>query len=298
MHLDRLPKGFVARPPVMSDVEEVTRLIAACELATDGVADIDEEDVRSDWSRPSFDLDRDVVVVTTGGRIVGHASEYAGRATVAVDPAHRGKGVGTALLWWTEEHARTAGAGEVGQTLSENDAGARALLRAHGYEVGWDSWVFHLALPAPATPPPAGISIRPLRRPDDERAAHEVIDTAFNEWPGRVPVAFDDWLASHVNREDTDAGLMFVALDADTIIGAAICLVSEEEGWVEQLAVNPAYRGRRIGQALLGAAFGEFHNRGLRTAGLSTDSRTGARALYEKVGMRVVRSYARFSKAV
>jgi hypothetical protein len=49
---------------------------------------------------------------------------------------------------------------------------------------------------------------------------------------------------------------------------------------------------------LLASAFAEFHRRGLRTAGLSTDSRTGARDLYERVGMKVIRSYARLGRSL
>jgi mycothiol synthase len=47
---------------------------------------------------------------------------------------------------------------------------------------------------------------------------------------------------------------------------------------------------------LLQASFREFYLRGLLTAGLSTEFRTGARGVYEHVGMPVSRSYTRYSK--
>jgi hypothetical protein len=47
---------------------------------------------------------------------------------------------------------------------------------------------------------------------------------------------------------------------------------------------------------LLRTSFGWFFDRGRRIAGVSTDSRTGALGLYEKVGMRVVRQYTRYAK--
>ena len=47
---------------------------------------------------------------------------------------------------------------------------------------------------------------------------------------------------------------------------------------------------------MLRTAFGWFFERGRRVAGVSTDSRTGALGLYEKVGMRVVRQYTRYTK--
>ena len=47
---------------------------------------------------------------------------------------------------------------------------------------------------------------------------------------------------------------------------------------------------------MLLTAFGWFYEDGRRVAGVSTDSRTGALGLYEKVGMRVVRQYTRYTK--
>ena len=45
-------------------------------------------------------------------------------------------------------------------------------------------------------------------------------------------------------------------------------------------------------------AFGQSWRRGLRRCALGTDSRTGARGLYEHVGMRVRASYGEYRKAL
>lgn len=295
-----LSDGFAARTPDPQDVSDVTAVIAACQLQAYGTVDIAEEDVRADWKLPSFDLHRDAVVITLGGRIVAYGSQHHGRAEVAVHPDHSRRGLGTALLEWTERHARAAGAAEVGQTVSERDGAARELLQRHGYAVRWDSWVFQRRLPAPnpAPAPPPGVVVRPMRRPQDERPVYRVIEDAFGEWAGRAAVPFEDWVVALLDREDTDAGLTFVAHGEHDVVGAALCFVFDDEGWIQQLAVRAADRGRGIGAALLAAAFAEFARRGLRTAGLSTDSRTGARALYERAGMSVARSYARYSKVL
>jgi len=68
------------------------------------------------------------------------------------------------------------------------------------------------------------------------------------------------------------------------------------EGWITQLATKASHRRRGIGQALLRTSFGWFSERGRRVAGVSTDTRTGALGLYEKVGMRVQRQYTRYTK--
>ena len=71
---------------------------------------------------------------------------------------------------------------------------------------------------------------------------------------------------------------------------------NDAEGWVQQLAVDEAYRGRGLGRALLQESFRRFHAIGRRACGLSTDSRTGALGLYEHVGMHVRKSYTHWAK--
>ena len=62
-------------------------------------------------------------------------------------------------------------------------------------------------------------------------------------------------------------------------------------GWVGSLAVRRPWRRRGLGEALLRDAFVRFAERGKRSAGLGVDAEntTGAVALYERVGMHVVR---------
>jgi ribosomal protein S18 acetylase RimI-like enzyme len=61
-----------------------------------------------------------------------------------------------------------------------------------------------------------------------------------------------------------------------------------EEGYIERLAVRKDQRGQGLAQALLVDAFEHGRQHGAHRSGLSTDSRTGALSLYEKVGMVAV----------
>jgi ribosomal protein S18 acetylase RimI-like enzyme len=49
---------------------------------------------------------------------------------------------------------------------------------------------------------------------------------------------------------------------------------------------------------MLRDVFAAARDAGRARCGLSTDSATGARALYERVGMRVIRTYLRYAKAL
>ena len=60
--------------------------------------------------------------------------------------------------------------------------------------------------------------------------------------------------------------------------------------WVSELAVARAHRGRGLARALLTRSFSYAWRTGLGRCGLGTDARTGARGLYEHVGMHVRRT--------
>src|SRR5918995_6247526 len=170
-----LPSDVESRSPTRSDLVAVVSVIAICEEATQGVVDVTVEDVRSDWGRPRFDLSSDAVVGTDAGRIVAYAEVFSRRAWVHVHPNHRGRGIGAAILDWTESRARELGSDKVGQTVPDLNALAADLLSSNGYRARWETWVFQKDLD---TEPaelrlPDGITLRTFDKDRDARAAYE-----------------------------------------------------------------------------------------------------------------------------
>ena len=139
---------------------------------------------------------------------------------------------------------------------------------------------------------PEGVTIRPYRHPDELQAVYEADEEGFaDHWEHRAR-PFDEWRGRHVERERFDPTLWWVAEAEDgAIAGLARCDWKRQGdwGWVDGLAVRPAYRRRGIAEALLKTAFAEFFRRGERRVGLGVDAQnpTGATRLYEKAGMRV-----------
>ena len=78
---------------------------------------------------------------------------------------------------------------------------------------------------------------------------------------------------------------------------AGVCL-TWKEGWIKDLAVAPAARGRGLGEALLRHAFARLYERGARRIGLKVDAHnpTSAIRLYERLGMSVVERYRHYVK--
>jgi GNAT superfamily N-acetyltransferase len=104
--------NLAARPPTLSDLKAVTTLMVACDLAESGIADPVEEDVRGSWQEPGFTLKTDAwVIVTSKGHIVGYAEvrragEHQLTSLLRVHPDYLGRGIGTLLVWLTEERSR------------------------------------------------------------------------------------------------------------------------------------------------------------------------------------------------
>jgi mycothiol synthase len=298
----KFPAGFTIRPPSAEEAAAVGALVGVCELHDGGEPDIDVDDILNDWRRPSFDLGTDAIAVfDETGMIVAEADIFVphGRVEAAVHPDARGRGIGAALLTWSEARAREAGSPTIGQTKPDGAADAAALLRAHGYELRWNSWMLEISHDTEPSPPalPDGIAMRPFTEADSHEV-YELIENAFSEWPNRTPTTFEDWRAATIDARTFDPKLMLLAIDLGShrIVGVAYCLGHGPGGYVQSLAVDRAFRRRGIAKALLEHAFATFWSLDQSTVALSTDSRTGALGLYERVGMRVIRTYTRYSK--
>jgi mycothiol synthase len=241
----------------------------------------------------------DTQLVFEDGRLVGWADLHRGRGEGDVRPTHRFRGIGAALIEWIERRARALGKAEVGQTKTDANLGARDLFLVRGYEPSWVAWVSRIAFeePPPAPEPIHGIEIRPFQ-PSDARDVDRVVDTAFSEWAGRDPEPFEVWASDDLVHPKFAHEISPLAFDGDELVGVLLAFDYPElsEGWITQLATKATHRRRGIGRALLRTTFGWLFERGRRVAGVSTDSRTGALGLYERVGMHVERQYTRYSK--
>ena len=270
--------------------------MAAQETHDIGEAEIDYADIVGDWSRPSFDVASSTMGVFDGERLVAYAElTSAQRADAAVHPEHRGRGVGTALAGWVRETARARGSRVVGSPVPLGSDGDR-LLAALGYHVRWESWILELPPGAEIEPQPLpeGYRIRTAESEADQRAAWDVLEEAFLEWADRPRDPFEDFAAEVMGRpgfEPWHLRLVVVGDGAGEEAVGACHLVHDAESpgvaYVQSLGVRRDQRGKGLARALLADAFGSARRAGATRSELNTDTRTGALALYEHVGMRV-----------
>jgi len=295
MHVTDPPPGLTARPLTPDDLDAAYAVYAADEVEDAGILAIEREDLEGDWARPSFDLARDSIGVLEGDHLLGAAevTRGGGKAEGAVLPAARGRGIGSWLAAWTEGRAAEMGAVGVGQNVPTGSS-AHRFLTGRGYRTGHTAWVLEL---------PEGRAVADRELPDgytmvtldgegQARAAHRVVQDAFGEWEGRAPESFDDWASTTLRRPGTEPWQLRLVEHGGSVVGVAFTILDTTAcGYVHQLAVDRAHRGRGLAQALLADGFRNSRERGATRNELSTDSRTGALDLYLKVGMEVTQTW-------
>jgi mycothiol synthase len=308
-----LADGYEIRPPTFDDVEAVTEMLVATDIADTGVSESDADLIRDQWSSPGFEPSEDAWVVTDpNGTVVAYANvspdgEAKFKSWGVVHHDHRERGLGAALLETMEARAsqrlRGIPAAVLHTAINDEEAAAATLVRSRGFEHVRTFRQLQIDLdgsPRDPSEPPAGTRIRAIEPERDIRRIHAIFVEAFSgEW-GYRPIPFEEWIATEVETPSYDPSLWLLATDGDEAVGALSGLVWGDRGWVGELGVRAPWRGRGIASALLRRAFATFASRGLPRVMLNVDSEnsTGAVRLYEGVGMRTLRAWDVYEKHV
>ena len=318
-----LPLGCTLRRPRPDDATEIAALMNAVDIADTGTADSSTDDVLETWALPRFQVERDAWVVTGPDRkIVGYAWLWDRKPHVEIQadsyvlPQLAASGLEEALLERIEERTaehRTA-APRTEEVLIRIFTAPHAVervaaLTSRGYtrERTFCRMMIDLTS-APADPTwPAGIKPRTYAPARDEGAADLAIQESFAEHFGYVREPHHEWVERRTNQAGFDPELWTLAWDGSEVAGAILAYAQEREGsapalegWVRELGVRAAWRGRGNGRALLLHTFAIFARRGITHIALGVDmaNETGATQLYEAVGMRVAFRHDLYEKRV
>jgi mycothiol synthase len=322
-----LPDGYSVRVATLADAEASVKLweIVSTHMGVPEIIDAEEE--RSDWQEPNFNLaDSSIVIEDVQGNFVGIAllfdnSEIPVRPWLNwnLHPAHEGKGLEEYLMNWLEKTAQ--------RVIDRCPSDARIsfaigtlagyqprvkVFEAAGYQHVRNFHRMKVTLTeAPPQPKlPQGFSIRSMNYPEDFKAVIRARTAAWHDHYGFVEeseeTVLKDW--KHYLESDKlfEPALHFLAIDdasgeiAGLVFGRMEEHGSPEHAYIGQVAVPPKYRKKGLAEALLRHCFAEFWRRGKATITLYVDasSLTGATRLYEKVGMRADRTWARYEKVI
>jgi mycothiol synthase len=305
-----MTQGFTIRKLRWDDIPHLVETFNRSWQVDGDIYHFNADELRDYLDSPDVNLEEDgLVAVADDGMLVGEADvEYereVGRAWAgcSIHPDYRGRGIGTALLRATE--ARALELGElhtppdvpvfIQRAAISTAAAAQNLLTEQGYERVRSFFIMNIDLDTPVelVSTHGGIELRDFDPARDLEAAYATQQEGFADHWGFTPDSLDNWREYFVNIVNFDASLWTLAWDGETPAGIAICRpfsTNEPDlGWVNILAVRPAYRKNGLGMALLRQSFARFQRKGYRRAGLGVDaaSPTNAVALYERAGMHV-----------
>lgn len=269
----------------------VRELLARADEA-DGVAPVSEQAVLSlDASGTARHL-----LAMREGTVAGYAnlvaahSDHPAMAEVAVDPRHRGRGIGAALVG-----AALAEGGRGARVWAHgNLPSARAVAGRLGLGVARELWQMRRPLATPELPEsvvPSGLTLRTYAGPADDAELLRVNNAAFDWHPEQ-----GGWTETDVTvrRESSwfDPKGLFIAVDTarpERILGFHWTKVHDDTdppvGEVYVVGIDPAAQGRGLGRLLTLAGLRYLRDRGLGEVLLYTEAdNTAAVHTYTRLG--------------
>jgi len=319
-----LPAGYTARGGSIEDYRIAFDLLNIYSQHLNGRNDLnDPELIRLDWQNNDFNPETDIrMIFAPDNSLAAFVECWSTQEPPVhpwifgcVHPEHWGKGIGSHILTWAEDHAQLA----LDKCAPDLRVAPRSGAEAHNStgialfeNLGWKHIRSFYRMvadldSAPEVPSfPDGITVRPYNPETETEEVYRTIVDTFRDHFGFVVQPFEKGLAdfkhNFIAEPGYDPRFWFVAMDGNEMAGICICRREDSEdtesGWVSELGVRRAWRKRGLGDALLKHAFAAFHADGKKRAMLGVDasSLTGALKLYERAGMRVLRQFDQYEK--
>src|SRR5579859_1521356 len=270
-------EGYVDDPAHRAALTAVVNATRGTHWSVDEVAQF--------YGHPAFALERDARLVWQGATPIAAAICYPtihlpdrapGNFEIFVVPAARGHGLGGRLLAHLEPAARARGHHVLETTIDQQDLPGRHFLLAHGFRIVGQA--AHLVratrddLPGPGGALPAGFTLTSL-------AGHPEAGELYRDLCNRLG-AYD---AGYNLIEPEDLAVMVAGADWEP---AGIFMLSDPEGrpvgvirasgtrqgsgYLHEIRIDPAYRGRNFGTALVGTALAYLAEQGVQETALDT----------------------------
>jgi len=248
------------------DERNLARWVAVTKAATN---EADTVEGYLDWKRQARETawllasDGKADVGTAIGIGGWHSPEGVARGSVAVAPAFRRAGVGSALLDALSVWGRDLGYVDLMGSVKETDDVSVAWTRRRGFvEIGRNS-ILALDLTRamkPTVHAPDGIEVVAwAERPDAAAGMYAVAREAYPDVPGEEDAEiapFEEWLAMDMQGAGDRPEATFVALAGDEVVAYAklsLSLARPTVAMHDMTGVLRAWRGRGIARALKAA---------------------------------------------
>ena len=143
---------------------------------------------------------------------------------------------------------------------------------------------------------PDGVAIAPYRRGEEDAAVHALVyvDAAWGDVPGHCERSLDSW-RSMISPEYRG---WVARADGRAVGWVAGRVFGDGRGWVQQIAVARAERGRGLGRALLLHSLADLVSHGATSLALGVEAANEhALGLYRDVGFGVTREFRVYARA-
>ena len=235
------------------------------------------------------------LVCASALRLPGDGPGAATVTTGLVHPQWRRRGLGGTAFDWAAAQAGPAGlAGLTADTEALSD-GAHALYLARGLSQVFAEDVMRLAAtaaPPPPADPPAGLRLSTWDQAGPARF-FAVYEASFRDRPGYPGWSRDRWVAWISADDDFRAAWALLATVDGTDAGF---IVADACGWLIQVGVVPAARGRGLGAALVAEAVRLMRSGGQAVITLNVNvDNPHAAALYRRLGFAWAGRRARYA---
>jgi len=216
----------------------------------------------------------------------GHFSQ----GDLAVVPARRRRGIGSALFAEISVWARGFGKTEIQGEVQESDAESRAFFERRGFVQtgGEKAVVLELdGIEPPEVEPPKGVRIvSRAEEPDRLDEMYALAVQADEDIPGSAGrQSYERWRAMDIDRPNCLPELCFVALVEDEVVGYAFLQASGERAFHGLTATRRDWRRKGVATALKHAEISAAKRAGFKRLLTESEERNEPmRRLNEKLG--------------
>jgi mycothiol synthase len=263
--------------------------------------------------RPNYSPEQDLFIVEMGASIVGYmditSNLKIGRAILDcfIHPGHRKQGLASRLLGLVMQRSKELGAKVAHINVPKDDVVANSVLPRLDFK--FIRRFLELSLDVSGGRwqdiDKNGFPCRHLQRGEEDELAG-IQNRSFADTWGYNPNTVEE-IIYLTNLSDCSPEDIILVCDGDKTVGycwtklesRADDHLSEEQGRVYMLGVDPDYRGRGIGKRVLVAGLSYLISKGVRIVELTADSENRAAcALYRSVGFKIRISSLWYEKVV
>ena len=305
--------SYIIRNYSSDDFDKYLQLHVESEQLEPSGRSISAQGLKDNLGRPGFAPQKDLFVAEFNAKLVGYLSVTLEpgiqRALLEgrVHPRHRRKGIATKLFSGSMQRVKASGVRAAQISVSENNAAAKNFLTK--FECQFIRNFFEMKLDIHNTRlQDAGrdsITSRRLK-PVEENLLAEIQNRCFTGTWGFNPNTAEE-IACRLNMQERSPDDVILTFLKDRLAGYCWTHINAEEnakrekkkGLIHMLGVDPAYRNREIGKAILLNGLEDLKAKGVDIVELTVDSQNPAAcSLYESVGFEVYAKTEWYEKAV